>query len=135
MEIKSYTVALLNRPSIRFLFLGAASTIVDYLIFSLLIVLGIHYLVAVAVGYTIGFIFNFIVGRSVVFKNGSKLQSFTHELAAVSFITVIGLGLSLVLMYLLSEACCELDPFIARLITIVVVFFYNYIVRKIFVYH
>jgi len=135
LEIKTYSLRVLQHSSVRFLFLGAGSTIVDYLIFSILLTLGMHYLGAVAIGYTIGFVFNFIIGRSMVFKDGSKVDSFTHELTIVSIITIFGLGLSLFLMYMLSEACCQLDPLFARLITIGIVFFYNYIARKIFVYH
>jgi len=135
LEIKTYSLRVLQHSSVRFLFLGAGSTIVDYVIFIILLTLGMHYLGAVAIGYTIGFVFNFVLGRSMVFKDGSKVESFTHELTIVSIITLFGLGLSLFLMYMLSEACCTLDPLIARLITIGVVFFYNYISRKIFVYH
>ena len=135
LAIKTYSLRVLQHSSVRFLFLGAGSTIVDYVIFTILLTLGMHYLGAVAIGYTIGFVFNFVLGRSMVFKDGSKVDSFTHELTIVSIITLFGLALSLFLMYMLSEACCTLDPLIARLITIGVVFFYNYISRKIFVYH
>lgn len=135
LEIKTYSLRVLQHSSVRFLFLGAGSTIVDYIIFSTLLTLGMHYLGAVAIGYTIGFVFNFIVGRSMVFKDGAKVDSFSHELTIVSIITLFGLGLSLFLMYMLSEVCCHIDPFFARIITIGVVFFYNYIARKFFVYH
>ena len=135
MEIKTYSLRVLQHSSIRFLFLGAGSTIVDYIIFSTLLTLGMYYLGAVAIGYTIGFVFNFVVGRIMVFKDGVKVDSFSHELTIVSIITLFGLGLSLFLMYMLSEVCCHIDPFFARIITIGVVFFYNYIARKFFVYH
>ena len=127
LEIKANTLAMLKHSSIRFLFLGAGSTIVDYVIFYILLAVGMHYLGAVAIGYTVGFVFNFMLGRTMVFKDGTKLETFKHELFAVSVITIIGLALSLFLMYFLSEACCEIDPLIARVITIGVVFFYNYI--------
>ena len=128
MEIKTNSL-------IRFFLLGAISTAIDYAVFSALIVFDIYYLGAVAIGYSAGFIFNFIFGRTVVFTNGAKTDSIKHEFFIVSLITLFGLMLSLALMYFFSEICCMLDPFIARAITIIVVFFYNYIARKIFVYH
>ncbi len=123
------------KQSHKFLLLGALSTAVDYLIFSLLIYLEVNYIIAIVAGYSLGLAVNYTLARNYIFTDGTKLKSSTHELLAVVFIGITGVLLNIAIVNLLSYSLASLDPLHSRAIAIAVVFFWNFYARKWFVYH
>lgn len=118
----------------KFLLLGALSTIIDFIIYTLLVYLDINYILSIGIAYSCGFLFNFYGGRIYVFKNGSKLKDTKQELLYVFIIALIGLFLNIFIVYILSDFIL-LNLIISRVIAIVVVFFWNFYARKLFVYN
>jgi putative flippase GtrA len=118
----------------KFLLLGVLSTAVDYLLYSILILLGVDYVISIFLGCTAGLIVNFYIGRKYIFTAGIKVKSTHHEFISVAIIATIGMLLNMVIVKLLSFSLYNLDPIHSRLIAIVIVFFWNYILRKILVY-
>jgi len=119
----------------NFLLLGVVSTLIDYAVYSLMLLVGVYYIYAIILGYVSGFIANFYGGRLFIFTAGSKVKKFRVELGAVFVIAVIGLLINIGIVKLLSYSWMELDPYLSRLVGIGIAFFWNYAARKLFVYH
>jgi len=119
----------------KFLLLGAFSTLVDYLVYSSLILLSVNYIIAITLGYSLGLMFNFFIGRWLIFTSGKKLTKFHQEFLGIIVIAIGGLLLNVVIVKVLSYMVFHISPFYSRMVSIGVVFFWNYYMRKIFVYH
>ena len=120
---------------IKFFGVGGVSTIVDYIIYFLMITLGFDYVVAIVFGYALGFWVNYTLGRKYVFVEGSKTTSGHSEFIRVFLIAFIGLLLNILIVHMLSVRFFTLDLSYSRIIAIGMVFVYNYSARKLFVYN
>jgi len=116
----------------RFFVVGAISTAVDFAIYSLLVYLGINYIVAIIVGYGCGFLVNFFLVRNTVFTKGSRFEKVHHEFLAVLAVSVLAVLLNIFIVWALNRF--GLDYYSARAVALVVVFFFNYFARKGFIY-
>ncbi|MRJ01833.1 MAG: hypothetical protein C6I05_00110 [Epsilonproteobacteria bacterium] len=117
----------------KFFIVGAISTAVDYLIYSLLIYGGLPYYLSIVIGYMTGLLVNFYLVRERVFTRGSRFEKVHHEFIAVTIASLLGLGLNIFIVWALSH-WAEIDYYTSRLIAIGVVFFFNYYVRKGWIY-
>ncbi|RLA72627.1 MAG: hypothetical protein DRG24_02375 [Epsilonproteobacteria bacterium] len=119
----------------KFLLLGLTTTAIDYIVYSIAIVLGVDYVIAIVLGYSLGLLANYLIGRRYIFTSGAKLKSSKHEFIAVVSIAIFGALFNIVIVKILSYSLFTLDPLYSRIIAIGVVFFWNYFARKVFVYH
>jgi len=120
---------------IKFFGLGGISTVVDYAIYFVMITLGLDYVVSIVFGYASGFWVNYSAGRKYVFTEGSKTETSHSEFIRVFIIAFIGLLLNILIVNLLSVSLYNLDFEYSRAVAIIIVFVYNYVARKLFVYH
>ena len=119
----------------KFFLLGIISTLVDYILYSIAILLDANYILAIVLGYSAGLITNYILGRKFIFTSGHKLKSSKHEFTAVFVIAVLGALFTIIIVKVLSYSSFQMDPLLSRPIAIVIVFFWNYLARKVFVYN
>ncbi len=119
----------------KFLLLGLTTTAIDYIVYLIAIMLGVDYVIAIVLGYSLGLLANYMIGRRYIFTSGVKLKSSKHEFIAIVAIAVMGALLNIVIVKMLSYSLFTLDPLYSRVIAIGVVFFWNYFARKVFVYH
>ena len=119
----------------RFLLLGALSTLIDYALFSLALQLGADYVFAIVLGYASGLWANFTLGRRYVFTGGKRISQTHREFVAVALVALGGLLLNIGIVKLFSYGWLGLDPQLSRLIAIGIVLFWNYFMRKLFIYH
>ncbi|MCQ2438359.1 MAG: GtrA family protein [Oscillospiraceae bacterium] len=117
----------------RYCFVGGVSFLIDFAVYALLVALGIPYLLAGVFSFTLGFLFNFFAGRFFIFAAGSKEKADKKELISVLVIALIGLGLTELLLYI-GVAWLGLDKRLAKIIAAILVLFWNYTARKLFVY-
>ncbi len=118
----------------KFLLLGILSTVIDYAVYASLLSVGVYYMIAIVLGYSLGFTINFFLGRKLVFIHGRKVKHLQHELLGTIAIAILGVGLNILIVYLLSFAFFDIDVLYARVCAIGIVFFWNYMMRKWFVY-
>jgi len=119
----------------KFLLLGVLTTGIDYLLYSLLIFISVDYVLAIIAGYSAGLLANYYIGRRYIFTAGTKLKSTHREFIAVVAIAIVGMLLNILIVKLLSFTLWDMNPLYSRVIAIGFVFFWNYFLRKIFVYH
>ncbi len=118
----------------RFFVLGLFSTAIDFITYTILIYLNVNYVIAIIIGYSCGFVFNFFIGRKHIFVQGLKVDSFAKEFNLVLVINLIAVLLNIIIVYILYSYWHILNQIADRIIAIILVFFWNYFARKIFVY-
>ena len=116
----------------KFFIVGAVSTAVDYLLYSLLVFLGVPYYLAIVVGYMSGLVVNFFLARKRVFTKGSRFEKLHHEFLAVLSVSVVAVGLNILIVWFLAKF--GVDYYTGRAVALVIVFFFNYYARKGFIY-
>ena len=117
-----------------FFVLGLFSTAIDFIIYTILVYLNVNYVIAIIIGYSCGFVFNFFIGRKHIFVQGLKVDSFAKEFNLVLVINLIAVLLNIIIVYILYSYWHILNQIADRIIAIILVFFWNYFARKFFVY-
>ena len=119
----------------RSLFVGGIATVVDYSVFKILnnsIHTPYFYLIANIVGFIFGIIVNYLISIFWVFKT-RNIQTKWIEILVFTVIGVIGLGLSELIIWSFKEYI-GIDQQIGKLISVVIVYFWNFFARKILLY-
>ena len=116
-----------------YLIVGGLATIVEWAGFWLFSEkLSIEYLLATALAFAISTFANWLFGRLLVFR-GKQQQSFLREILSVYLASIVGLLLNLLIMFLLVQLL-GVEKMIAKMAATVLVFTYNYLVRKLIIY-
>ena len=130
-KIKKLLKNELVQQIIKFGICGGTSFIIDYVIFTLLSqALGIHYLIASIISFSISVIYNYILSIKWVF-NVTKKQT-SKEFILFIILSVIGLGLNSLIMYICVDLM-KIHELISKVIATAIVMVYNFITRKIFI--
>jgi len=116
----------------KFFVVGAISTAVDYILYSILVYFGIAYYIAIVIGYMTGLLVNFYLARTKVFTKGSRFEKLHHEFLAVFAVSVVAVGLNILIVWALAKF--GFDYYSGRAVALVIVFFFNYYARKGFIY-
>ena len=93
---------------------------------------GVNYLVAATTSFTLGLIVNYLLSNNRVFTD-PKIKNKTVNFLAFSVIGVIGLVGNDVIMWLGHDKL-GLTVFVAKCISVVVIFFWNFLARRQFLY-
>lgn len=113
----------------RYIFVGGAAFIVDFgSLFILTDFFGIYYLVSAAIAFILGLIVNYLLSISWVFNN-RKLNSSTMEFGVFSLIGMVGLGLNEVFIWFFT-AEVGFYYLISKIISAIIVLFWNFFARK-----
>ena len=128
---------LLNSQGFRQLFsyliVGGIATIVEWACFYIFSYQAhIHYLLATTLAFAISTAANWLAGRLLTFR-GAEKQPILRELAKIYAVSVIGLLLNLLLMYLFVQKA-GLAKMAGKIIATILVFAWNFIVRKFWIY-
>ena len=103
--------------------IGAAITLLNYVVFTGLIRLGVHYLLASAVGWALGLSVSYVLNRRLTF---AVRRAYSVREAATfvgGYVLQFGLGSA---VYALLIGGLKLDPSLAFLINLVVVSTFSY---------
>lgn len=117
----------------RYCIVGGCAFLIDFGVYCLLKYLGMYYLVAAIFSFLISFAFNFLVSRVMIFKNAAQHTVVHKELFGVVAISVIGLGLTELLLFICTSLC-GMDYRLSKIVASILVLLWNYAARKIFVY-
>lgn len=129
MDKKKKTSLLLQL--IRFAVVGGGAFLIDYGIMILLTELfGVNYLISCAVSFTVSVIFNYVLSVYWVF-NVTGERSKTQDFAVFIILSVIGLGINQLIMWLAVDKLHIFYMF-SKIGATAVVMVYNFVTRKIF---
>ena len=116
----------------RYVFVGGSAAVVNLVVYGVLTeLLGMYYLLAAFIGYTLGFIWNYVTSLLWVF---TSRHSRRREVVMVVIITIGGLLWTELILYLFVEFA-HLHHFLAMFITLWIVLLWNFGMRKRFVFH
>lgn len=118
----------------RYLFVGGISAVVDTSIFAIFVIpLNTHYLVAQTFGFLAGITTNYLLSISWVFERSRRSLSETSLFLATG---IIGLLLSYLLLWIFIDILrlTAFENMAAKLLTITLVFIWNFTSRKILVF-
>lgn len=110
---------------------GACATLAEWLIFYVLDKCAMHYALATVIAYILSTFVNWLVGRLLVFKE--RKQSILKEILGIYLAGVIGLLLNLLIMWITVDLL-SVPEMVAKILATGLVFFYNFIVRKLCIY-
>lgn len=117
----------------RYVLTGASSFLVDFLLLFLLEMLGVHYLPAAACSFAVGITCNFLLTKYFAFKSVDSTVGPAAEIAVFIAISVVGLLLTMGLMYLFTSRF-HLYFMVSKLISSILVFLWNFLGRKLILY-
>ncbi len=110
---------------------GVTATAVEWILFYVLNSLcGLHYEVATVLAMLCSTLAGWAVGRLLLFKaTGKPVQ----EIALVYVTSIIGILGNMFLMWIFTGVL-GISPMLSKMISTVIVFFWNYLVREFFIY-
>lgn len=116
----------------RYLFAGAASFVLDAGTLMLLVrYCSLHYLLAAALAFCAGVLGNYVICKLFVFRDYQQKQ--VLELILFFSITLVGLGLTELLLYVLCDIL-GLGLLFAKILATIIVLFWNFGAKKFFLY-
>ena len=114
-----------------YLIVGGIATVTEWILFYLLEECAVHYTVATIIAYVTSTFFNWLAGRLLVFKK-NRLSIF-KELLGIYIASIVGLLMNLAIMWLAVD-CFSFNEMLSKIIATAIVFFYNFLVRKLLIY-
>ena len=112
---------------------GASSFLVDYLLLFFLERAGMHYRPAAALAFVVGISCNFLLTKFFAFKQVDATVGPAAEVFVFAAISLVGLGLTVALMYFFTSRV-GLYFMLSKFISSVLVFFWNFLGRKLILY-
>lgn len=136
LEFKKLFIKETQNPFLQFFryaFVGGIATIVDWLVQYFVTLRGVHYLLSAVLAFVVGLICNFSLSKLFVFKGQTAKVGFIAELLSYGTIGLVGLVLTMILMYIITDIL-GIYFMIGKIVATFIVLFWNYISRKILLY-
>lgn len=115
----------------KFVIVGGLSFVLDFIIYYVLTnFFSVYYLIAGFFSFTLSLIFNYLMSMKFVFKSKEDLKK-THEFAIFATLSVMGLGLNLLSLFILVDLF-KMNDLIAKVFVAGIVMVFNFVTRKIF---
>ncbi|MBF0219841.1 MAG: GtrA family protein [Gammaproteobacteria bacterium] len=119
--------------SLKYFFVGGVAAATDFSFFLIFnTYFGYHYLVVATQGFVLATLVNYFLSIRWVFTSGARFSK-KREIAYVFMVSGIGLGLNILILFLCVDKLL-IHPLIAKIIATALVFFWNYYLRKYFVF-
>ena len=117
----------------RYAFVGGFAAIVDWAALYLLTLLGLHYMVSAVFAFIAGLLVNYALSKRIVFNAEKPRVGKAAEFAGYAITGGVGLGLTELILYLLTEKA-GLHFIVSKIIATAVVLVWNYLSRKLLLY-
>lgn len=116
----------------RYIFVGGTAFIIDFSIYSILVLIGLHYLISAIIAFIISVLANYILSTKWVFNQTSNMNK-KLEFNLFIIISTIGLGFTEVLLYIFTDILM-INPIISKIIASIIVLFWNFSARRVMFY-
>lgn len=120
----------LIKQFLDFALVGVLATAIDYIVFVLFYnVLNIHYLIATVLAFIIATVFNYWASMRYVFESRYQSNEKMKELIIFVSLSIIGLILTSVLMFITVDHW-QIPANLAKILVTGIVMIFNYLSRK-----
>lgn len=113
-------------PILMFGMVGLVNTLIDLAVLNLLLRLSVNTYLAVAIGFGSGLTNGYYMNTAFVFRQAKSYQRYGKYF----LVSMVGLLLTELIIFLLHGALDLLPIFQAKLVAVVLVFFWNYTLSK-----
>ncbi len=117
----------------RYIFVGGASFIVDWALLQIIEAMGVYHLIAGIFSFIAGLCVNFGLSKFLVFSKKSDKKQAAKEFTVFGIIAVFGLIITEGLMFIFVDKM-GIRLAIAKIIAAGIVLFWNFFMKKIFLY-
>jgi len=118
---------------VKYFFVGGVAAVVDISLFTVFAkFLAYNYLLVGAITFLIATLVNYILSIKFVFKSGKKHKK-QKEILLVYLVSAFGLAFNLVILYICYDII-NMELIVSKLIATALVFFWNYFIRKYFIF-
>ena len=117
---------------IKFGMVGVMNTLVDFIVYQVLVYFGLHYAAAQCISYSCGLLNSYFFNSRWTFKETKKYTK--QEFARFILVNLISLGISVLLLRLCYEVLGITSDLVAKLIVTALVMVINFIGNKLFVF-
>lgn len=114
---------------LRYIIVGGCAFVTDFCTVWLLKELGLHYLVAGVFGFILGVTVNYFLSKNLAFSGKKANMSKEAEFALFIVISLIGLGLTELLMWVFTDGL-GLFYLVSKAIAAVIVLLWNFFAKK-----
>lgn len=114
-----------------YLIVGGIATVTEWVLFFVLDIVLVHYTLATVIAYILSTFVNWLTGRILVFKQTP--QPILKEILEIYIASIVGLLMNLVIMWLAVDLLA-FNEMISKMAATAIVFFYNFLVRKLLIY-
>lgn len=117
----------------RYIFVGGASFVTDYVLLFVITEIGIHYLVSGVFSFIAGLCVNYALTKLLVFSKKTTGAEKAKEFSAFAIIAVLGLGITEGLMWLFTEKLGG-HYMVSKAAAAIIVLFWNFFMKKFLLY-
>ena len=114
-----------------YLIVGGIATVSEWIFFGLLDKTVLHYNICTTIAYILSTFINWLAGRILVFKKSK--QSLLKEISSVYIASIVGLLLNLLIMWIGIDLLTA-NKMLTKITATGIVFIYNFLIRKLFIY-
>lgn len=117
----------------RYIFVGGASFVADYVFLHIITEIGVHYILSGAISFTVGLCVNYVLSKLLVFSKKTTGTERAKEFSVFAIVAVFGLAITEGLMWLFTE---KLGWYymISKAVAAIIVLFWNFFMKKILLY-
>ena len=128
---------------LRYIIVGGCAFVADFCTVWLLKELGLHYLVAGVFGFILGVTVNYFLSKNLAFSGKKANMSARAEFALFIVISLIGLGLNSLIVFLLKDTSIvprffnttlDWDFWVAKIIATAIVMVWNFVANNFFTF-
>ena len=122
------------RQFISYFFVGGAAALVEWVIFWVCNApFGLGIYISTVISFICATTANWLIARKTTFKKEAVSIKPSRDVIPIFVISGFGLGFNLLLMWLISGTL-GIYPLLAKIVATGIVFFWNFSMRKIFIY-
>ena len=112
----------------RYIFVGGFAFLTDAFVLWLCEKV-MYYMFAAAVAFVAGLTVNYLLSVAFVFSESKQVKNRAREFLVYAVIGIIGLGLTEIIMYILTDLCHFYFMF-SKVISAIIVLIWNFVARK-----
>lgn len=116
----------------RYIFVGGTAFIIDFSIYSILVLNGLHYLISAIIAFIISVLANYLLSTKWVFNQSSNFNK-KLEFNLFIIISTMGLGFTEILLYIFTDSLM-INLIISKIIVAIIVLFWNFAARRVIFY-